>query len=1759
MGGMSFMNFLKHRNKLIAIFLSVIMLITCFGTTAVADEEKTNYWSGEIIAPEKGSGSLADPYLIETPEQFAYMLLEANGGDNWDKNAVYSLTTDIYLNDITKINWLTGEVAEGYTPNYWNPEHFSGIIQGNGYMVYGLYIDNSPEVYSENFSSCYGLISTNWSNKWVKITDMGMDCVYIDAPNTSGVLMGGINLGSSNSPKINIEGCYIGNQVTVSGFATGGFVGGGNGERARLTVKNCASLATEFYDRDATGTRRYKAGAIVGDVWSTNSVAVENCYALMRLCGNGKPKLSYVNVFSTVKHNDEEQLRSFANMQGMDALINDKKMLGLGNGFTATETFPLPTAIYNNITNKNNRTKIWDGTTSAPTKGSGTLSDPYLIETPEEFAYMMLEANGGTGYDNGGTYKLMNDIYLNDINKINWETGEPIEGYTPNQWNPEAFTGIIQGNGHTVYGLYIEKSPESYAEKWGGGSGAALISENVTNKWVQINNMGMDCVYVNSKNVSGVFMAGAGGGESTQIIFNGCYIGSKVTVKGFAAGGFIGGCSGTNLLLKIKNCMSLATNFFDNNRNRFGGIIGDVWGTTNDCVDNCYALTRVFGNIGPKGSFINNYSAVKNTDTTTSTTQLDKANMQGKDVLTSETKMPNLGSGFVATEEYPYPAAFYGTLIEADEQVEKIWSGETVPPVKGDGTEASPYEIATAEQLAYAISVGSGNYKLVSDIYLNDIDKIDWATGTPAEGYEPNMWYADKAFSGTIDGNGHTVYGLYYNSDSEKSWSFGGVALIPRVADSKTATLKNIGIENAYINAPNAVGGLFGSNQTGVAVAEQCFIGENVTLCGYETGAFLGLDTGEFHFENCYSLAETKRGIEGNSACDIGLVGEFYVYPAGSTAIANSSMTNCFNTTGGGSTKGALGNAKNVYTATSAGFGTTLSASEMKGTVMDTNKMALSDAFVATEGYPVLRVFGDFADDYWSGLAHGFTEGDGLSPETSYKISTAGQLAYVVAKGGDGAYYSITNDIYLNEIAKVDWSSGKAKDGVVYEPVKWFKSTNEAGTYYDSAFGKNLRFSGNVDGYGHTVYGILNDNDGVSTIGGLFPAAVGANIKNLKLSHSYIASGRFGGSISGYFSGNVENVVVADTVSLYGYESINHESSSIGGIIGYSNHVYLKNCAFTGKMSATSAVGHVYSLVGTSWASSVKAENCFGIGRQPYTVSHGAKNFDTLQAAKDYFDGLYGATNVYTDTKANDNVVSFTYGEGKTAGSYSPFSFTLLQKEDMKGANALNTMGALSKNLWKTTESYPDLKKFVLSFGDMDGDGISSTEKDILVVRRAIISGTATTDGDFIGDGSSDICDLVKMTKAEPQCISEGIVYTYKKWNGIEENILYYMLGSSESESAARQLMDAAARRGDTTAVHGGLSYSGKQINFYIDSSMNPAEYTTDMVGSNLLVTAGSSNALMRGVEIIGELYTDEYVPMVSGVCEYDNEITLSSGTTYTYVWGDEFYGTTLDRNKWVNTTSNSKMSGFKDTLLLDTEEAVFVKDGKLTLRAMEYTDPNNADIKYGVPASVHTQGKMEFRYGYAEIYARVPFKLGVWPSFWATGDTKLGGRKYFDYTVEVDMFEIFGNVNTVVPNIHKWYKNYDYNTIHNQTSDSVKGHTQFSGKKTSYVFSDYSNLSNEFHLYGFEWTPTEISMYVDGVKFMTFDILKSYDLYDDMKGFQDPLFLIFNNHVFTPEYSFQPSLITGREKENLPADYEIDWLRVYQNKEVAGSEVYTP
>ncbi len=296
-------------------------------------------------------------------------------------------------------------------------------------------------------------------------------------------------------------------------------------------------------------------------------------------------------------------------------------------------------------------------------------------------------------------------------------------------------------------------------------------------------------------------------------------------------------------------------------------------------------------------------------------------------------------------------------------------------------------------------------------------------------------------------------------------------------------------------------------------------------------------------------------------------------------------------------------------------------------------------------------------------------------------------------------------------------------------------------------------------------------------------------------------------------------------------------------------------------------------------------------------------------------------------------------------------------------------------------------------------------------------------------------------------------------------------------------------------------------------------------------------------------------------------------GNTYDYVWGDEFNGISLEDSKWEwsKETTGMQTSDPNEYLILDDDRAIEVKDGTLRMTSSVIAEKEDGSKLYASPASVHTEGKMSYLYGYCEIRAKVPFGKGLWPSFWAVSDKILHQNINRKYVAEIDIFEVFGTDDGVVPNLHKWYnKNiYNYDEIHGV---NYKNHTQFNNANFSedinntYYFGniqDISKLSNEYHTYGFEWTPTEISMYVDGEKYMTYDIVNSYDECDDMNGFHEPIVIIFNNHLFVPSGDYipdyepgVPTLITGSE-ENLSSVFEIDYFRLYQNKSIADSAIY--
>lgn len=1097
-----------------------------------------------------------------------------------------------------------------------------------------------------------------------------------------------------------------------------------------------------------------------------------------------------------------------------------------------------------------------------------------------------------------------------------------------------------------------------------------------------------------------------------------------------------------------------------------------------------------------------------------------------------------------------------------------VWDGSVYGgAIAGGGSEEDPYLITNAEQLAWIISNGGNGhyYRLTADLYLNDVSKVDWSTGEAIGDYTPRSWYKSSdvpAFSGVIDGNGFVIYGLYYKDSTERGSRTTGYGLIP---EGGKVTIKNLGIDKSYLEAYTnySLGAFIGLGQGILSgMIDCCYSGAEVTVKGYDAGSITGGGdiARTLTIQNTYSLATV------NGSHLSGMVGDIWTdeyvfkdcYAVGTKLVGKGIPT-----------------VSRAYSTEEKSGGELMSAADMKGTAISGNKLVLSDAFVATASYPVLKPFCDSAKYSWNEMLHGFESGSGTANDP-YLIEDAGQLALAVKNGGGN--YKLTKDIFINDIEKINWATGAVKENASYTPNNWFYGDNDASSSY-FVDGANLQFKGTIDGNGFSVHGLWYSSENVHTAVGLVPAAVSSTLKNITLSNSYIYGGRFTGGLSSYFGGTMSGCIADESVMVCGIDADNYESESIGGLVGWGQGITLTDCGFSGILKKVGTGGHhIYGLVGTSWGTKVTAENCYSIGYQPFTTSVGAKNYTTQAEAEAGYNNLYKATNCYTDTYAKDNKVSYKYdsdgkdtnGDGKLeydkSATYTVFSFGKLSFNQIKSKEALDYMTGFSADKWNTREALPPIQTaFIKAHGDVDGDGKFAEYADIIALRNNIIGQTAAPAYPDVNlDGNINVCDLVAISKLDRFAVGSLTVPTavfFDDFTFGNTVRIIYPAGDSAAYQVAKNLAAYYDEAGVAASVFDDSTETAE--NEILLGKTNRAEskdialngYASEIVNGKLVIYAGHSIALEEAVNtVISVPFRKNAAPVFSGCGEFDSTVTLSSGNTYSYVWGDEFIGDSLNRDKWVCSTSKSKMQGFSDMPILDTEEVVKVTDGRLRLSAIPYSIPGNDQVKYAVPASVHSQGTMEYRYGYAEIRAKVPFEKGVWPSFWMQSNAVLGGRKCNDYFVEVDVFEIFGTEGSVVPNLHKWYRPSHDSSTHDCTYTGT--HTS-SGTDKTFVFSNTKTLDYEYHTYGFEWTPEKMSMYVDGYCYKTYDITKSYDACSDVSGFNDPMFFIFNNHLFSPESSFKPNLITDNESI-IPAHYELDYFRLYQSDKIANTDIWT-
>lgn len=225
----------------------------------------------------------------------------------------------------------------------------------------------------------------------------------------------------------------------------------------------------------------------------------------------------------------------------------------------------------------------WDGTHTPWTHGTGTEGDPFLIENAQQLAYLTyrvnngLDAAGGHVSNSAYHYKLMTDIDLNGSEEFQWT---PI-GYYNSSSDYQCFGGHFDGNGHSISGLYVNKS---YAGFFGYTDG------------VTVKNLAVSGITISGSYAGGIIGKAVGNIDIQDCSTN---FSGNISSSSYncGAGGIVGyaGTGICNIINCYNNgnvkCIIEGGQDYNNGNNSGGGIVGCVNGATT--ISNCYNIGSV--------------------------------------------------------------------------------------------------------------------------------------------------------------------------------------------------------------------------------------------------------------------------------------------------------------------------------------------------------------------------------------------------------------------------------------------------------------------------------------------------------------------------------------------------------------------------------------------------------------------------------------------------------------------------------------------------------------------------------------------------------------------------------------------------------------------------------------------------------------------------------------------------------------------------------------------------------------------------------------------------------------------------------------------------------------------------------------------------------------------------------------------------------------------------------------------------------------
>ncbi len=542
--------------------------------------------------------------------------------------------------------------------------------------------------------------------------------------------------------------------------------------------------------------------------------------------------------------------------------------------------------------------------------GTGEPNDPYQVATAEDL--MLL---GGSAEDYDKHFILTADIDLSGY------TGEEFniigERYYESGWVERPFTGVFDGNGHTVSNFSYTSTDRDYAGLFGfvDDPNAQIINLGLVNPdieagtgqfvgslvgWLETGRI-VGC-YVEDGSVSGDYSVGglvglAGGleGQTGVTIINsystgnisgdeyvggligfnngtvdGCYSTCNVTGKGYVGGlvGQNGAITGYWVFIMISgtisNCYSTGST---SGNGCVGGLVGFNYVGT---ITNCYATGEVLAK-GEGGGLVGSVvmGEVEGCFWHIETSGQTISNGgEGKTTTEMKTAATFLDAGWDFVDETENGTEDIWKISEGFDYPRLWWEQRIVELIRisnvllGTGTVEDPYLIYTAEDLnliGLGVRYLDKHFKLMADINLSG---RTYSTAVIPE------------FAGTFNGNGHmitnfTIVGVSY------------LGLFGRLESG--AEVGDLGIVDVNIISSSKAGSLVGENSEGSII--NCYSSGNVS--GYQyIGGLVGYNGGSITTSNstCTVSGLSVGSWWGKLAGIGGLVG----YNSGSIAMSCS-------------------------------------------------------------------------------------------------------------------------------------------------------------------------------------------------------------------------------------------------------------------------------------------------------------------------------------------------------------------------------------------------------------------------------------------------------------------------------------------------------------------------------------------------------------------------------------------------------------------------------------------------------------------------------------------------------------------------------------------------------------------------------------------------------------------------------------------------------------------------------------------------------